>query len=73
LALCWKETTKWGALAGMIVGSVTIYVVKNFISIEGEYFYELMPAFALAFIAIVLVSKVTAKPSTETLKKFDLA
>jgi sodium/proline symporter len=71
LSLTWKGTTKYGALAGMIVGAVTIFVVKNYIKIEGEYFYELLPGFILAFIAIIIVSLITAKPSEETLQKFD--
>jgi sodium/proline symporter len=71
LALSWRAMTGKGALAGMIVGSVTIFVVKNYISIEGEYFYELLPGFILAFAAIVVVSLLTKKPSEETLKKFD--
>ena len=71
LSLIWRGTTKYGALAGMIVGAVTIFVVKNYIKIEGEYFYELLPGFILAFIAIILVSLITAKPSEETLQKFD--
>lgn len=71
LSLTWRNMTRWGALAGMIVGSVTIYVVKNFISIEGEYFYELLPGFILSFLAVVLVSLVTKKPSDKVLKLFD--
>lgn len=71
LALLWRGTTKYGALAGMIVGAATIYVVKNHIKIEGEYFYELLPGFVLAFIAIVLVSLITPKPSSDTLVQFD--
>lgn len=71
LSLTWRGTTKKGALAGMIVGAVTIFVVKNYIKIEGEYFYELLPGFILAFIAIVVVSLMTSKPSEETLCKFD--
>ncbi|GAB7219649.1 sodium/proline symporter PutP [Vibrio comitans] len=71
LALCWKGTTKAGALAGMIIGALTIFVVKNYISIEGEYFYELLPAFILSFVAIVVVSKMTPAPSQETLNKFN--
>jgi sodium/proline symporter len=71
LSLLWRGTTKYGALAGMLVGAVTIFVVKNYIKIEGEYFYELLPGFILAFIAIVAVSLVTRKPSEETLAKFD--
>jgi len=62
-----------GALAGMIVGSATIFIVKNYISIDGEYFYELMPGFILAFIAIVVVSSFTKKPSDDVLAKFDAA
>ena len=73
LSLCWRGVTRHGALAGMIVGAITIFVVKNYIKIEGEYFYELMPGFILAFITIVLVSKVTEKPSEATLAKFDEA
>ncbi len=73
LSLCWRETTKHGALAGMIVGALTIFIVKNYIKIEGEYFYELMPGFILAFITTVIVSKITEKPSEETLAKFDEA
>lgn len=71
LAVSWKGTTKWGALAGMIVGSATIYVVKNFISIEGEYFYELLPGFLLAFAAVVLVSMVTPRPAADTVAAID--
>lgn len=62
LSLCWRGTTKMGALAGMIAGALTIYIVKNYISIEGEYFYELLPGFFTAFIAIVVVSLMTEKP-----------
>jgi sodium/proline symporter len=71
LSLTWRGTTKAGALAGMIVGASTIFVVKNYIKIEGEYFYELLPGFILAFIAIIVVSLMTAKPSEQTLLKFD--
>jgi sodium/proline symporter len=45
--------------------------VKNYIKIEGEYFYELLPGFIFAFIAIIVVSLITAKPSEETLQKLD--
>ena len=71
LAVTWRKTTKWGALAGMVVGSLTIFIVKNYISIEGEYFYELLPGFILSLIATVVVSMLTKVPSENTLKKFD--
>lgn len=71
LSLVWRGMTKSGALAGMITGAVTIFVVKNYVKVDGEYFYELLPGFILAFIAITLVSLMTTKPSEETLQKFD--
>ena len=73
LSLVWRGTTKYGALAGMVVGAVTVFVVKNYVKVEGQYFYELLPGFVLAFIAIIIVSMITAKPSEETLQKFDAA
>lgn len=71
LSLVWRGTTKAEALAGMIIGAATIFVVKNHIKIEGEYFYELLPGFILAFIAIILVRLITAKPSEEILQEID--
>lgn len=71
LSLTWRKMTKTGALAGMITGSITIFVVKTVIVIKGEYFYELLPGFILAFIAIVIVSLFTAKPDEQILKQFD--
>jgi len=71
LAVLWRKTTKWGALAGMITGAVSIFVVKNFISIPGEYFYELLPGFFLSFGAVVAVSLLTQKPSESVLGQFD--
>jgi sodium/proline symporter len=71
LSLTWRGTTKAGALAGMVVGALTIFVVKNYITIEGEYFYELLPGFILSFIAIIVVSLMTVRPSEKTLVKFD--
>lgn len=69
LSLVWKGTTKAGAIAGMIVGAVSIFVVKNYIKIQGEYFYELLPGFILAFAAVILVSLLTAKPQEQTLER----
>ena len=71
LAVLWKGTTKWGALAGMITGSATIFIVKNYITIPGEYFYELLPGFFIALFSIIIVSLLTKKPSDLTLAALD--
>lgn len=73
-ALFWKRTNKWGALSGMVVGGVMIFVWKYLIAPLGGLFaiYELLPAFILASIAIVVVSLLTEKPSKEVEEDFEI-
>ena len=73
LSLIWRKTTWAGAMAGIITGALTIFIVKNYVSMEGEYVYELFPGFILAFIAVIIVSLFTEKPSEATLMGFDKA
>ncbi len=56
LSLWWDGMTRNGALAGMVVGAVTVVVWGN---LSGGVFdlYELAPGFLLALLAIVLVSR----------------
>lgn len=72
-ALFWKRSNRNGALAGMIVGGVMVFVWKFGISNLGGVFgiYELLPAFVCALIAIVVVSLVTAPPSKEITDEFE--
>jgi sodium/proline symporter len=71
LALFWRRTTLAGAVAGMVVGSVTCFVWKFVLaanaSLVAAYpifaLYELAPGFIFAFIAIVVVSFFTKKPA----------
>ena len=74
-ALFWKRTTKYGALAGMVVGGVMIFVWKYVIAPLGGVFaiYELLPAFILASIAIVVVSLLTKEPEKEIQDTFEKA
>ena len=69
-SLLWKHMTRNGALAGMIVGAVTVIVWKNFI---GLGLYEIIPGFILASVAIVVFSKVGAPASDATRARFDAA
>lgn len=72
-SLFWKRTNRNGALAGIIVGGVMVFVWKYLIAPIGGIFaiYELLPAFLCASIAIVVVSLVTAPPSEEIIKEFE--
>ena len=72
-ALFWKRTTKGGALAGMITGGALVFLWKFVIAKAGGVFaiYELLPAFILACVAIVVVSLVTKKPEKEITDTFE--
>ncbi|MDD7718447.1 MAG: sodium/proline symporter PutP [Eubacteriaceae bacterium] len=72
-ALFWKRSNKQGAMAGLLVGAVTIFVWKYVIRPMGGVFniYELLPAFILALAVNVVVSLVTAAPPREVEEKFE--
>ena len=57
----------------MLAGAITIVVVKRYITVEGEYLYELLPGFVIAFLTIIVVSAFTDIPSEKALQKFDAA
>ncbi|GGJ80614.1 sodium/proline symporter PutP [Pseudomonas matsuisoli] len=69
-SLLWKDMTRNGALAGMVVGAVTVIVWKNFI---GLGLYEIIPGFILGSIAIVLFSKIGASATASMKQRFDAA
>ncbi len=70
LSLFWKRMTRNGALAGIIVGAVTVIV---WASLTGGIFdlYELAPGFILAWIAIMVVSLIDKAPSEEVQNEYD--
>ncbi|HSX71633.1 MAG TPA: sodium:proline symporter, partial [Pseudomonas sp.] len=70
LSVLWKGMTRNGALAGMIVGAVTVVVWKNWI---GLGLYEIIPGFILATLAIVVFSRIGNAPSAAMNKRFDEA
>ena len=74
LSLFWKRSNRYGALAGMIVGGVMVFVWKYLVRPMGGIWniYELLPAFIFASIAIVVVSLLTKEPSKEITDEFDM-
>lgn len=72
-ALFWKRSNKWGALAGMVLGGITVFVWKFIVRPLGGMWdiYELLPAFVVAVIAIVAVSLATSKPEQEIIDEYD--
>jgi sodium/proline symporter len=74
-SLFWKRTTMQGALAGMLSGGIMVIVWKNIIAKLGGVFaiYELLPAFVLSCLVIVIVSLATRHPSQEIEDEFERA
>ncbi|WNN42747.1 MULTISPECIES: sodium/proline symporter PutP [Winslowiella] len=69
-AVCWSRTTRNGALAGMVVGAATVLIWKHYAWLG---LYEIIPGFAFACIAIVLVSLMGRAPSKAALQRFAAA
>ncbi|MGX5218396.1 sodium/proline symporter PutP [Pseudomonas segetis] len=67
LSVIWGRMTRNGALAGMLVGAITVIVWKNYI---GLGLYEIIPGFILATLAIVLFSLLDKEPSATMQKRF---
>lgn len=72
-ALFWKRSNWQGALAGMVTGGAMVFIWKYLVRPMGGIldFYELLPAFLVSCVAIVVVSLVTAPPSKEIQDEFD--
>ena len=73
LSLYWKRTNKYGAIAGMITGGLTVFLWKYLVRPMGGVWdlYELAPAFLVAIIAIVIVSLITPEPKKEIVDQFE--
>ena len=74
-SLFWKRVNRPGAIAGMLAGGISVFVWKLLLKPLGGIFgiYELMPAFIVSCIFIVVVSLLTAKPSAEMEAEFEKA
>ena len=72
-ALFWKRCNKQGAIAGMFAGMVMIFVWKYLVRPLGGAFdiYELLPAFVVSSILIVVVSLCTKAPDEEIVAEFE--
>ena len=76
-SLFWKRTNRAGAIAGMITGATSVFVWKLVLNklLSGVFpifgIYELLPAFILSCLAILVVSLLTKKPSKEIEEEFE--
>ena len=70
-SLYWRRLTAPGAIAGMIVGAVTVFVWGTVDALSGMI-YEIVPGVLFATIAMVVVSLAT-KPKPGVAEEFDTA
>ena len=72
-ALFWKRANKWGALAGMAAGGIMVFVWKYLIAPMGGAWsiYELLPAFLVNCVVLVVVSLLTPAPEKEITDVFE--
>jgi sodium/proline symporter len=68
ISLFWKRMTKWGALAGMIVGGLTVIIwLETGLS---NTLYEMVPGFFLSTVSVYVVSLLSKAPSKSISDQF---
>ncbi len=76
LSLFWRRMNLKAAYAGIVAGGMGTIVFKYIKELSGGYgvfaVYELLPAFVLSVIVIIVVTLVTEKPDAAILAQFDL-
>ncbi len=72
-SLFWKRTSYAGAVAGMVSGGAMVFIWKLLIKPYGGVFgiYELLPAFIISAVVIVVVSLLSKKPTAEITDEFE--
>ncbi len=75
MSLFWKRSNKWGALAGMVAGGAMVFIWKFAVAPMGGAWaiYELLPAFIVGCVALVVVSLLTPAPDQEVQAGFEKA
>jgi len=70
LSLYWRRMNRYGALAGIIVGGLTVVIWKQ---LSGGLFdlYEIVPGFIFSMLSIVVISMLTHTPEKAVLLDFD--
>lgn len=62
LSLFWARTTKWGVFAGLVTGTV-VTIVWNETAYLSDLIYELIPAFIISTLAVIIISLLTDAPA----------
>lgn len=70
LSLLWKRTNTAGAVAGMLVGGLTV-LLWTYLDHPLKEVYSMIPGFMLSLLATVVVSKLTPPPSEGITSEFE--
>jgi sodium/proline symporter len=70
LSLYWRRMNRYGALAGIIVGGVTVVIWKQ---LSDGFFdlYEIVPGFIFSMLSIIVISYLTPAPHEAIVLDFD--
>jgi sodium/proline symporter len=68
LSLFWRKLTDVGAITGMVLGAVTVFV---WTVTPWADLYEIIPGFIVSLVSAVLVSKATYRRDDEVEREFD--
>lgn len=77
LSLYWKGMTRWGALAGMVAGALTVlfWIYVPISALDGATLstelYEMVPGVIISTLTIFLVSRLAAAPSEQVTAQFE--
>jgi sodium/proline symporter len=77
ISLYWKRMTANGAVAGIITGGAVVIIWGSFlkdkllVAADGTQVYELLPAFIISSIVIVVVSLLSKKPDEKVIADFE--
>ncbi|MFB5662258.1 sodium/proline symporter PutP [Alteribacillus sp. HJP-4] len=66
-SLFWRRTSRNGALAGLLVGGITVFTWQY----TGSDLYEMVPGFLFSSIAIVIFSLIGPGPSPQVKEEYD--
>ena len=69
-SLFWKKMTRWGALAGMVGGALTVLLWVYVFQLSG-LMYEIVPGFIVCSVLVVLGSLLTPGPKASVQDTFD--
>lgn len=71
MSLFWRKMNRWGALAGMVGGAVTVVLWRN-LDPFGWGLYEILPGVIVAFVLIYVFTLLGPDPSEQMESDFDM-